>query len=74
MKKFLVSLAVLSMTAVLFTACNTGEEKTPATEAAPAATSTTVTPDAAKTETTTDATTEVKTDAAAEVKTETETK
>lgn len=37
MKKFLATLAVLSMSAVLFTACNTGEEKK-AEEAAPAVT------------------------------------
>ena len=37
MKKSLVTLAMLSMTALLFTACNKGEEATPATEE-PAAT------------------------------------
>lgn len=45
MKKFIVSLATISMAALLFTACNSGE-KAPATPAVttPAAT-TTVTPD-----------------------------
>ena len=68
MKKFIVSLATVSMAALLFTACNSGEKPadtaTPATDA-----TTTVTPDAktdAKTTTpaTTDAAvkTEVKTD------------
>ena len=47
MKKFIVSLATISMAALLFTACNSGE-KAPATPAVttPAATTTTVTPDA----------------------------
>ncbi len=69
MKKFLVSLAVLSMTAVLFTAC-TPAEKTPAVEAEPAATSATVTPDAAATATdpAMAAKTEVKVDATTETK------
>lgn len=46
MKKFIVSLATLSLTALLFTACNSGgtttETKVPATPEA----TTTVTPDA----------------------------
>lgn len=50
MKKFIVSLATISMAALLFTACNSGE-KAPATPAVttPAATTTTVTPDATTT-------------------------
>lgn len=75
MKKFLVTLSMLSMTALLFTACNKGEEK-PADEAAPAATETTVV-EPVKTEEATEAKDEkaaegeVKVDAAAETKTET---
>lgn len=72
MKKFLVTLAALSMTALLFTACNKGEEK-PADEAAPAATEATVV-EPVKTEEATEekaAEGEVKVDAAAETKTET---
>ena len=64
MKKFIVSLATVSMAALLFTACNSGEKPadtaTPATDA-----TTTVTPDAkTTTPATTDAAvkTEVKTD------------
>lgn len=73
MKKFLVTLAVLSMTALLFTACNKGEEK-PADEAAPAATEeTTVEPVKTEEAATEEAAAEgeVKVDASAEATTET---
>lgn len=54
MKKFIVSLATLSLTALLFTACNSGgttaDTKAPATPEA--TTTTTVTPDAKATVTT----------------------
>lgn len=68
MKKFLVTLAVLSMTAILFTACNKGEEN-PADKAAPAAIEE-IPVEPVKTE---DASAEgeVKVDAAAEATTET---
>lgn len=68
MKKFIVSLATVSMAALLFTACNSGEKPadtaTPATDA-----TTTVTPD-----TKTDATTPATTDAAAKTEVKTDVK
>lgn len=59
MKKFLVTLAMLSMTALLFTACNKGEEATEEAAEAPAEEAT-VEPAAPAVEVTVDAEAEVK--------------